>query len=62
MWKRKYTFEEAMEFVRSKRGFIDPNLGFVGQLMELSKKFLANRGITPISVNCSNRDSIKKRP
>lgn len=31
--------EEAIEFIRKKRGFIDPNLGFVGQLMDLNKKF-----------------------
>lgn len=39
MWKKGMTDTEAIEFIRQKRGFIDPNLGFVGQLMMLNKKF-----------------------
>ena len=39
MWKKGLTYQEAIEFIREKRGFIDPNLGFVGQLMELNKTF-----------------------
>jgi hypothetical protein len=39
MWKKNLTDIEAIEYIRLKRGFIDPNIGFVGQLMELNKKF-----------------------
>ena len=39
MWKKGLTYTEAIEFIRAKRGFIDPNLGFVGQLIELNKTF-----------------------
>jgi hypothetical protein len=42
MWKRGISFQEALSVVREKRGFIDPNLGFVGQLMEFEKIFKAN--------------------
>lgn len=38
MWKKGLTEQEAIEFIRMKRGYIDPNIGFVGQLMEFSKK------------------------
>lgn len=39
MWKKGLTYHEAIELIRAKRGFIDPNLGFVGQMMELNKTF-----------------------
>lgn len=39
MWKKGFSDSEAIEYIRSKRGFIDPNLGFVGQLMMLHQKF-----------------------
>lgn len=38
MWKYHLSFEKALEKVRAKRGFIDPNIGFVGQLMEFEEK------------------------
>lgn len=43
MWKRGFSYLESIEYIRSKRGFIDPNLGFVGQLMVLSKVFSDQR-------------------
>jgi len=30
MWKKGLNYNESIEYLRSKRGFIDPNLGFVG--------------------------------
>jgi hypothetical protein len=30
MWKKAMTDKEAIDFIRTKRGFIDPNIGFVG--------------------------------
>jgi hypothetical protein len=39
MWKKSLSFADAMALVRQKRGFIDPNLGFVGQLMDLDAIF-----------------------
>ena len=42
MWKKGLTDSEAIELVRLKRGFIDPNIGFVGQLMEFNKKWKKN--------------------
>jgi hypothetical protein len=30
MWKKGMSDTEALELVRTKRGFIDPNIGFVG--------------------------------
>ena len=39
MWKNGLTETEALDLIRSKRSFIDPNLGFVGQLMMFHKNF-----------------------
>jgi hypothetical protein len=33
MWKNGLTSTEALDLIRAKRGFIDPNIGFIGQLM-----------------------------
>lgn len=33
MWKNGLSSTEALDLVRAKRGFIDPNIGFIGQLM-----------------------------
>jgi hypothetical protein len=41
MWKKNLTCNQAIEFLRRKRGFIDPNIGFVGQLMSFERKFQA---------------------
>lgn len=30
MWKYSYTCSQALNTIREKRGFIDPNIGFVG--------------------------------
>lgn len=30
MWKKQISDTEALEVIREKRGFVDPNLGFVG--------------------------------
>jgi hypothetical protein len=30
MWKKGISYTEALDFIRQKRGFIDPNLGFIG--------------------------------
>jgi hypothetical protein len=43
MWKRHLTFAQAIDMVRVKRGFIDPNIGFVGQLMDFDKKLQSFR-------------------
>ena len=37
MKKFRLGFEDALEFVRSKRGVVDPNDGFVKQLQEFEK-------------------------
>jgi hypothetical protein len=39
MWKRQMSYEEAIDQIRQKRPQIDPNIGFVGQLMDLSVRF-----------------------
>ena len=36
MWKLRYTFKQALEFVQKKRPKVDPNFGF---LLEGSKDF-----------------------
>lgn len=41
IWKRGMTDLNAIEYIRKKRGFIDPNLGFVGQLMDFNSKITA---------------------
>jgi hypothetical protein len=38
MIKRGLSSNQALEAIRSKRGFIDPNIGFIGQLMALEGK------------------------
>jgi protein-tyrosine phosphatase len=38
IWKKGLTEHQALDFIRSKRGSIDPNIGFVGQMMEFSIK------------------------
>eukprot|EP00347_Sterkiella_histriomuscorum_P013855 403363107 len=43
MWKKSLNHIESIEYIRSKRGFIDPNLGFVGQLMYMSNMFQEHR-------------------
>ena len=40
MWKRGMTHTEALELIRQKRGFIDPNIGFVGYLMDFHKRLI----------------------
>ena len=45
MWKKSLSFADAMSLVRQKRGFIDPNLGFVGQLMDFDAIF-RHRGLS----------------
>ena len=42
MYKKGLSDSEAIEYIRLKRGFIDPNIGFVGQLMEFNKKLRKN--------------------
>ena len=37
MWSRRWRFTETIEFVKQQRSCIDPNIGFIGQLMELDK-------------------------
>ena len=39
MWSRRWRFSEAIAFVKQQRACIDPNIGFIGQLMELDKHF-----------------------
>jgi hypothetical protein len=55
MWKKGMNENQAISFIREKRGFIDPNIGFVGQLMELNKRFQEMRGLTPMTGNRYNR-------
>lgn len=43
MWKYQMNENQAIEFVRKKRGFIDPNIGFIGQLMDFNKRLLIKR-------------------
>jgi len=38
MIKKGHTSTQALEAIKSKRGFIDPNIGFIGQLMALEGK------------------------
>ena len=38
MWKKSISSNEAFAYIREKRGFIDPNIGFVGQLMNLENQ------------------------
>jgi hypothetical protein len=46
MWKKSLSFADAMSLVRQKRGFIDPNLGFVGQLMDFDAIFRHRGGFS----------------
>ena len=39
MWRTGKNEQEALEMIRAKRQSIDPNIGFIGQLMSLSDKF-----------------------
>lgn len=41
MWKERIDLKQAMAKVRQKRGAIDPNLGFVGQLLDFEKNLSA---------------------
>jgi hypothetical protein len=43
MWKTGMDEKQAIEFIRKRRGFIDPNIGFVGQLMGFNEKLKALR-------------------
>lgn len=64
MWKNNLSHAQALDLIREKRGCIDPNIGFVGQLMDLHKKFQSTRGLTPRSTNILNRphDSRVRHP
>lgn len=42
MLEKNMTDRQALDHIRSKRSTIDPNLGFVGQLMVFNKKIQNN--------------------
>jgi len=39
MWRFGWSDSEALEHVKQCKGFIDPNIGFVGQLIGLQARF-----------------------
>ena len=47
MWKRGLSYDKALDLIRLQRGFIDPNVGFVGQLVlfdnDLKEQRLMNK-------------------
>ena len=43
IWKYGLSHLDALNMIRVKRGFIDPNIGFVGQLMSLEQRLVSKK-------------------
>lgn len=60
MWKRGMNSKEAIEYIRQRRGFIDPNLGFVGQLIKLHLSFQDQNNYTKAASQTGQNNNISK--